>query len=74
MMTYTMLAVWRVDIKPHTMADKATLAMTFPREGASAPSTPIWIPRDPRLAKPQRQYEAIVKARGLNGEGPFVIA
>lgn len=52
--THAMPAVWRVDTNPQIMADKAIRAMTLPREGARAPRTPIWMPRDPRLANPQR--------------------
>jgi len=45
------------------MADVASFAIVLPCVGARAPSTPIWIPSDPRFANPQREYDAIVKAR-----------
>ena len=51
--TYTMPAVCRVERKPQIMADTAILAMSLLLLGASAPKTPIWMPRDPRLANPQ---------------------
>ena len=38
---YTIPAVWRVDKKPHTIADNAIRAMILLREGAKAPKTPI---------------------------------
>jgi hypothetical protein len=41
--------------------------MVLPCVGAKAPSTPIWIPSEPRFANPQREYDAIVKARGDRG-------
>jgi len=45
------------------MADVASFVMILLRDGANALSTPIWIPSDPKLANPQREYDAIVKAR-----------
>jgi hypothetical protein len=33
--------------KPQIIAEKASVEITRPREGASAESTPIWIPREP---------------------------
>lgn len=51
--THAIPAVCIVEMNPQIMADIAILAMILLLEGARAPSTPIWIPRDPRLAKPQ---------------------
>lgn len=52
-MTHAIPAVCIVEMNPQIMADIAILAMILLLEGARAPSTPIWIPRDPRLANPQ---------------------
>jgi len=41
--------------------------MILPCDGAKALSTPICIPSDPRFANPQREYDAIVKARCDSG-------
>lgn len=65
--TYAIPAAWRVDKKPHIMADTAIRAITFPREGARAPKTPIWIPIDPRLAKPHSPYDRMVYPRWDRG-------
>jgi hypothetical protein len=51
------------EMNPQIIADVASLAMVLPCVGARALSTPIWIPSDPRFANPQREYDAIVKAR-----------
>lgn len=50
-------------INPQNIADVASFAMILPCDGAKALSTPICIPSDPRFANPQREYDAIVKAR-----------
>jgi len=68
-----MPAVWRVERKPQIMAEKAIRAMTFAREGARALNTPIWIPREPKLANPQSPYEAIVCARKDRGLFDFMM-
>ena len=39
------------------------------RSGASGESPPIWMPMDPRLAKPQSAYDAITSERGCSSEG-----
>jgi hypothetical protein len=69
--------------KPHNIADNARLDMIFPLEGASADSTPIWIPKDPiarvvkpvilnlanipKFANPHRANSAIALARSERG-------
>lgn len=47
-------------MKPQIMAEVAIVAMILALEGAKALSTPIWIPNEPKLANPQRAYEAMV--------------
>ena len=69
-----MPAAWRVEMKPQTMADAAMRAMMRAREGASAESTPIWMPSEPRFANPQSAYDAIVYARAESGSSLAVIA
>jgi len=59
------------EINPQIIADIASLAMVFLCVGARALSTPIWIPRDPRFANPQREYDVIVKARCDKGFALF---
>ena len=49
-------------------------AMTFAWEGASALSTPIWMPSEERFAKPHRQYDAIVNERCESGLSLAMIA
>ena len=49
-----MPAACSVETKPHTIAEPAMRAMTRARDGASAESTPIWMPSEPRFANPQR--------------------
>lgn len=48
------------EMKPQIMAEVAIVAMILPLDGAKALNTPIWIPSEPKLAKPQRAYEAMV--------------
>ncbi len=60
-----------VEMNPQTIALAAMRAMTFARLGASALSTPIWMPSEPRFANPQSAYDAIVNARSESGSGPF---
>lgn len=43
------------EMKPQIIAEGAIRAMTFAWDGASALSTPIWIPSEDRFAKPHRQ-------------------
>ena len=43
-------------MKPQIIAESATREMILALDGAMALSTPIWIPTDPKLAKPQRAY------------------
>ena len=50
-------------IKPQIIADRAIREMVLALDGARALSTPIWIPTDPRLAKPQRAYWAMIQER-----------
>ena len=54
-------------MNPQIIADPASVAIVFACEGARALSTPIWMPNEPRFAKPQSEYEAIVYARGERG-------
>lgn len=61
--THAIPAVCNVDMNPQISADVATRTIVLACEGASAPSTPIWIPSELRLAKPHREYEAMLKAR-----------
>lgn len=44
----------RVDMAPEIRAEKASLLTSPARVGASCDNTPIWVPREPRLANPQR--------------------
>ena len=62
-----MPAVWSVEKKPQIMADMALRAMILLRVGASAVSTPIWMPSEDRFAKPQSAYDVIVNARSVSG-------
>lgn len=71
--THAMPAVWSVEMNPQNIADTAIRAMILPRDGASAPSTPIWIPSEPRFAKPHSAYDAIVKARSVSGSSELWI-
>jgi hypothetical protein len=48
-----MLALVRVEMTPETKADKATLAIRPLCPGANCESTPIWIPTELMLPKPQ---------------------
>lgn len=54
-------------MKPQIRAEVAIRVITLACEGARALSTPIVIPNDPRLAKPQSEYDAMVKARCESG-------
>jgi hypothetical protein len=67
-------AVCNVEINPQIIADEATRTIVLACEGANAPSTPIWIPSELRLAKPQSEYEAMLNALGLRGSLLFIIA
>lgn len=58
-----MPAACSVEMKPQIMALGPIRAMRRVREGASAESTPIWMPSEPRFAKPQSAYDAMVKPR-----------
>ena len=69
-----MPAVCIVEMKPQIMAEPAMRAMIFARDGASAESTPIWMPSEPRFANPQSAYDAIVYARAESGSSLAVIA
>lgn len=42
----------RVEMTPEKSADKATFETSPDRFGAICESTPIWVPREPRLPKP----------------------
>ena len=42
-------------MKPQSIAEGAMRAMTLAWDGASALSTPIWMPSEERFAKPHRQ-------------------
>ena len=44
----------RVEIAPEMRAEMASLETSPPRPGATCESTPIWVPTEPKLAKPQR--------------------
>ena len=59
-----------VEMNPQIIADSAMRAMTFARLGASALSTPMLIPSEPRLANPQSAYDVMVYARGVSGFEP----
>jgi hypothetical protein len=61
--THAIPAACSVEIKPHIIALGPIRAMRRVREGASAASTPICMPSDPRLANPQSAYDAMVKPR-----------
>ena len=61
------------EMNPQIMADVAMRAMILARDGASAPSTPIWMPSEPRFAKPARAYDAMVKPRSESGLSDFWI-
>ena len=58
-----MPAACKVEMKPKIIALGPMRAMRRVRDGASADSTPIWIPSEPRFAKPHSAYDAIVKPR-----------
>lgn len=49
-----MVALVKVLIAPVSMALTATRETSALRPGESCASTPIWLPREPMLAKPQR--------------------
>ena len=61
-------------MKPQIIAESAMRAMIFARDGASADSTPIWIPSEPRFANPQIAYDAIVYERSESGFALAVIS
>ena len=50
-------------MKPQIIAEKAIREIVLALDGARALSTPIWIPTDPRFAKPQRAYWAMTQER-----------
>ena len=58
-----MPAACSVEMKPQIMALGPMRAMRRVREGARAESTPIWMPSEPRFAKPQSAYDAMVNPR-----------
>jgi hypothetical protein len=59
-----MLAEVKVAITPEIKAEKATLATRPALPGASVESTPIWIPTEEILPKPQTAYVAMSWERG----------
>ncbi len=61
--TYAMAAACSVEMKPDNIALGPIRAMRRAREGASADSTPIWKPSEPKFEKPHSAYDAIVKPR-----------
>ena len=61
-------------MNPQTIADAAMRAMVRARDGASAESTPIWMPSEPRFANPQSAYDAIVYPRCESGLSLAAIA
>jgi hypothetical protein len=61
--THAIPAACNVEIKPQIRALGPIRAMRRVREGASAESTPICMPSEPRFANPQSAYDAIVNPR-----------
>src|SRR6266702_52820 len=58
-----MPAACSVEMKPQIMALEPMRPIKRVREGARAESTPIWMPSEPRFAKPHSAYDAMVKPR-----------
>ena len=50
-------------MKPQIIAEMAIREMVLALDGAMALSTPIWIPTDPKFAKPQRAYWVMTQVR-----------
>ena len=61
--THAMAAACKVEINPEIIALRPIRAIRRLRDGASAVSTPIWMPSELRFANPQSAYDAIVNPR-----------
>jgi hypothetical protein len=60
----------RVTRIPVRKAEGARRAISLARFGAMALMTPMLIPTEPKLPKPHRAYDAMLKARCESGLGP----
>jgi hypothetical protein len=67
-----MEALVRVDMTPDNSAEIATFAIRPLRPGASCDKTPIWIPTDEMLPKPQTAYVAMRRERSEISTDPSV--
>jgi hypothetical protein len=65
--THAIPAACNVEMKPEIIALAPIRAMSRVRDGASADSTPICMPSEPRFANPHSAYEAIVNPRFDSG-------
>ena len=59
-----MFALVNVLMAPVMSAERASRDTSPERAGEICDRTPIWVPREPMLAKPQSAYVAIRRERG----------